>query len=105
MKLVRDYLSDHHTPRRLLNKSLIALVMRSCAKYVIIPMQDYLGLDNSARMNHPSTLGGNWQWRLTPGQLDNETLKEIAEIAVRFGRSNVNNMPETKEVPLNQTAE
>ena len=87
MKLVRDYLSDHHTPKRLLHKSLIALVMRSAAKYVIIPMQDYLGLGDSARMNHPSTLGGNWQWRLTPGQLNEEMLDEITAVTLRYSRS------------------
>ncbi len=30
-------------------------------------MQDVLGLGNEARMNTPSTLGGNWQWRALPG--------------------------------------
>ena len=97
MKLVRNYLSDHHTPKRLLNQSLIALVMRSCAKYVIIPMQDYLGLDDSARMNHPSTLGGNWQWRLTPGQLNEEMLTEIYEVALRYGRSSLYKEPAKEE--------
>ncbi len=38
--------------------------MQSVANLCIIPMQDYLGLDNSARMNQPSTLGKNWKWRL-----------------------------------------
>ncbi len=27
----------------------------------IIPIQDYLQLDNSARINQPSTLGTNWK--------------------------------------------
>jgi len=36
----------------------------SCAN-VIIPVQDILGLDSSARMNVPGTALGNWQWRLT----------------------------------------
>ncbi len=29
-----------------------------------IPMQDWLGLDNAARINKPSTVGQNWRWRL-----------------------------------------
>jgi 4-alpha-glucanotransferase len=29
-------------------------------------MQDLLGLGNEARMNTPSTLGGNWQWQCRP---------------------------------------
>ena len=36
---------------------------------VIVPMQDVLGLDGSARMNYPGTIGGNWLWRMKPDQL------------------------------------
>ncbi len=36
---------------------------------VIIPMQDVLGLDTSARMNYPGTVGGNWGWRMKPDSL------------------------------------
>ncbi len=36
---------------------------------VIVPMQDILGLDSSARMNLPGTTGGNWLWRMKPDQL------------------------------------
>ena len=36
---------------------------------VIIPMQDVLGLDGSARMNFPGTIGGNWLWRMKPDSL------------------------------------
>ena len=28
--------------------------------------QDILGLEEQARMNQPSTLEGNWEWRLKP---------------------------------------
>lgn len=45
---------------------MIRMLFRSRAKYVVIPMQDFLNLDSAARMNTPSTLGGNnWRWRLT----------------------------------------
>ena len=43
---------------------LIRYAMESCADYCIIPMQDYLGLDDVARINTPGTLGDNWKWRL-----------------------------------------
>ena len=45
-KLTREYLCDTYTPEAELNKSLISLIMRSAAKWCVIPMQDYLGLDN-----------------------------------------------------------
>ncbi len=41
----------------------------SIANVVIFQAQDVLKLDNSARMNFPSTLGNNWKWRLRKGQL------------------------------------
>ncbi len=85
-KLARDYLCDHHTPVRLLHKSLIALAMRSVAKTCIIPLQDYLGLGAQARMNTPSTLGGNWRWRVTEEQLSEELQKEIYAMTAMYGR-------------------
>ena len=39
---------------------------------VVIPMQDVLGLDGSARMNFPGTIGGNWLWRMKPGALTDD---------------------------------
>jgi len=68
----RDYLCDHHTPKELLYKSFISLVMRSNAKTCIIPMQDYLGLGSEARMNRPSTIGSNWKWRFSDELLPEE---------------------------------
>lgn len=43
---------------------MIDCLFRSRANLVIIPMQDFLNLPSSARMNVPSTLGCNWMWRL-----------------------------------------
>lgn len=44
---------------------IISQVMESDSQAAIIPLQDYLELPGSARMNTPSTLGGNWEWRMT----------------------------------------
>lgn len=43
---------------------MISIAMASGCSNIIIPMQDILGLDASARMNIPGTALGNWQWRL-----------------------------------------
>ncbi len=45
---------------------IVDRLFSSKADTVIIPMQDFLGLPTSARMNTPSTLGGNWAWRSNP---------------------------------------
>ena len=86
----RDYLCDQRQPKKYLYRSFIALVMRSCAKYCIIPMQDYLGLDNSCRMNTPSTVGTNWRWRMKEGALTQELCQDILQTTKRYGRMNWN---------------
>lgn len=87
-QMARDYLCDQHTPVKELYKSFIALVMRSNSKTCIIPMQDYMGLDNQCRMNKPSTLGTNWKWRLVKGELSEELKEEILAVTKRYGRMN-----------------
>lgn len=83
---VREYLWDWDTPEEKLCHSLIALVMRSRAALCIIPIQDYLGLGASARLNRPSTIGTNWRWRLTEAECSDELLKLIRTMTARFGR-------------------
>lgn len=41
----------------------------SVARIVILPLQDVLGLDETARMNTPASVKLNWLWRLKGGQL------------------------------------
>jgi len=55
--------------REALRHAMLRSAYGSVAQVTILQMQDLLGLDNSARMNQPGTLGGNWEWRLLPGQL------------------------------------
>ncbi|MBW3545705.1 MAG: 4-alpha-glucanotransferase, partial [Bacteroidetes bacterium] len=45
------------------------LAYASVAKIAILPIQDVLGLDESARMNMPATTDSNWLWRLQHDQL------------------------------------
>jgi len=72
------------------NKNLREAIMRaglsSVADTFIAPIQDYLGLDNAARINRPSTLGGNWVWRLTPEQLSDQLAEEMASLAKLYDR-------------------
>ena len=62
------------------------MAMSSVADLCVIPMQDYLNLGSEARINIPSTLGGNWVWRMKKGQFDKETVKEIARVTELYGR-------------------
>jgi 4-alpha-glucanotransferase len=53
----------------------------SVAELSIIPLQDVLGLDSSARMNTPSENGNNWKWRFGEGQLSGELSAKLAHLA------------------------
>lgn len=66
---------------------LIRLLMMSVAKIVIIPMQDILSLGAEARMNHPSTREGNWEWRLLPDQINDSLAARLAEMTEIYGRA------------------
>ena len=46
------------------NWGMIKAVMATAGETVILQMQDFLGLDNSARMNIPSVASDNWNWRI-----------------------------------------
>lgn len=85
-RMVRKYLHDFQSSGEELCRKLICLAMGSVAELCIIPIQDYLGLDDSARMNQPSTLGKNWRWRLKKGQLSDELCREMEELAQIYGR-------------------
>lgn len=53
---------------------------------LVIQMQDYLELDDSARMNTPSTASGNWQWRMKDGAYTEALADRIADITRTYGR-------------------
>jgi len=66
--------------------TFIRAALASVAAGAIIPMQDYLCLDSEARMNTPSTVGGNWEWRLEQGQITAELLDRIKDLTDIYGR-------------------
>lgn len=68
-------------------QELIRVAYSSVAVFAIIPMQDILNLDGSARMNFPSTLGGNWSWRFTWDQVPGDLTTKYKELSVLYGRS------------------
>ena len=104
-RMVRQYLNNFHTSDDEIYKDIICLVMSSVASLCVIPMQDYLGLDNSARINQPSTLGKNWKWRLKEGQFDSQIQKEMRELAVRYGRCEPVYEPEEEETEAEEMKE
>lgn len=84
---VRDYLDRPDDSNRELAYQLVRLAVSSVADLCVIPIQDYLGLDNRARINQPSTLGKNWKWRLKKKDLKKETAREILHLMKLYGRA------------------
>lgn len=68
-------------------RALIREATKSVAAMAVFPAQDLLGLGKEARMNVPSTLGGNWDWRLLDGQLDAGLAAEFRALAAQYGRA------------------
>lgn len=64
----------------------IRAAISSVSDTAIIPMQDYLGLGGEARINIPSTLGKNWKWRMTSGQLSLQLADKIYKMSRLYGR-------------------
>ncbi len=85
---LRRYMCDDFTPDAQMYRKLINLALHAVAKDCIIPMQDYLGLPNTARMNMPGTVGFNWRWRLIPGQITESLAREILEAVTAANRAN-----------------
>ena len=83
---VREYLWDFYTPREQMADSLIGLLMRSPSWLCVVPLQDYLGLDDRARINRPSTTGGNWVWRVRGEDLSPELARRIRRLTAIGGR-------------------
>jgi 4-alpha-glucanotransferase len=72
----------------------IRWLFASVANSVIVPLQDVLGLGDEARMNMPSTTGGNWSWRYQPSDLTPELAARLAELSYTYERT-----PRTSSAP------
>ena len=84
----RDYIDRYlgYTPSDPA-RALMRELMKSTAAWAILPLQDILGLGSAARMNRPSTLGGNWAWRLAEGAFTAKLARDLAELSRLYGRN------------------
>ena len=74
-------------PGQTIPQALIAFAMSSRANLAMVPMQDYLELENEqGRMNIPSVAQGNWSWRLNAGAVTDELIENIRCVTVAHNR-------------------
>ena len=85
-KLALAYLNNYATARENIHWDYICLAMRSVADTCIIPAQDFLGLGTEARINTPSTLGGNWKWRMKKDAFTEALILKIQNLTKICGR-------------------
>jgi 4-alpha-glucanotransferase len=69
-----------------ITQELIRVAYASVAVFVVIPMQDILGLGSEARMNFPGKLGGNWNWRFEWNQVNPELPKHLKSLIDLYER-------------------
>ncbi|MGA7192263.1 MAG: 4-alpha-glucanotransferase [Anaerolineales bacterium] len=65
---------------------LIRAIWSSVAMFAVAPMQDVLSLGGEARMNYPSRLGGNWEWRMREEDMNDLLAKRLREINYLYQR-------------------
>jgi len=69
------------------NWEFIRMAMMSVANIALFPMQDVLGMGEDCRMNKPSTVRGNWLWRLLPEEINSPAKHRLRELTEIYGRT------------------
>ncbi len=74
------------------NWAMMRTALMSVADICILMMPDILGLGSEGRINTPSTLGGNWQWRIGEGCINDWLADIVRENTALYGR-----LPKTQQ--------
>ncbi|MBS1504184.1 MAG: 4-alpha-glucanotransferase, partial [Bacteroidetes bacterium] len=69
-----------------INKVMTRICYESVAKTAIVPLQDLVGLDESARMNTPSSIEGNWAWMMDGSMLSPKLSKYLQKLTILCNR-------------------
>lgn len=84
LRFVRDYLNLNL--RDGYHWGMIRALYATPADLVIVPIQDFLGLDSKARMNQPGASYGQWGWRVNGNRLTLRLADRIRELAELYRR-------------------
>jgi len=85
LKRIRDYLG-RDLDEDFIHLECIRMVYSSQAKIAIVPLQDWMGLDEKNRMNFPATTSGNWLWCIRQGELSDALAKSMKDFVRIYGR-------------------
>lgn len=68
-------------------RAVIKVAYRSCARYVILPLQDLLGTGAESRMNTPGTLSeNNWSWRYQREDISDALASKLGKAVQKANR-------------------
>ena len=84
LEMVKTYLGLNQDEGYL--KGIIRGGMGSVSRLFVAQMQDYLELDNTARINTPGTSERNWRWRMTKDQIPKDLSKWLAKQTKLYNR-------------------
>ena len=83
----RSYVDEYlGYPKEVMPWPLIRRTLASVADLAIIPMQDLLGLNGEHRMNLPGTTEGNWLWRFSWDQVEEDLAERVNRRVAMYGR-------------------
>ena len=69
-------------------QAMIRQLFATVSHIAIATMQDILALPASSRMNTPSTIGGNWEWRMQPSDLTQAKKDFLRQVTALYHRAN-----------------
>lgn len=95
IKFCKKYLNVKKKKR--LPWAIIELTWSSVAYIAVAQMQDLLDIGSEGRMNTPSTLGNNWQFRTQKSDFTNELAQKIYELNELYNRLDIPDKEETNE--------
>lgn len=85
VKFAKEYLNL--TEEEGYNWGMMRGAWASVGELAIVPMQDLIGIGSKGRMNIPSTLGGNWEWRADAKQITAKLAKKVYKYMEMYGRA------------------
>lgn len=70
------------------SQAMLRMLFATVSDTAIATMQDILDLGEESRMNMPSTIGGNWEWRMKAEDLTQERKDFLTKMTLLYQRGN-----------------
>ena len=85
---MQDRICDYlRCGRHEVGREMVRTALASVAKMAVVPLQDILELDSSARMNVPGVAEGNWGWRVDADYAARAPADELRRLAALYNRN------------------